>query len=138
MGQEKFRTRNSRNAGGKDSTNLQLGRQNKSGKEEFVGRAVHVGSKPINRRELPWKIRKLNSLLRLFRRIAKKRDPPLLDCQRWKQKYLWPERGEGEIKKKKKKRKKGGWIEDEEEGRRLPSTSGRRLGDDDVGRRRES
>lgn len=32
------------------SDNLQLGRQNKSGKEEFVGRAVYVGSKPINRR----------------------------------------------------------------------------------------
>lgn len=104
MGQE-FRTRNSRD--GFDEFTARYDKT-RAGRRSSLAARMYVGSKPINRRELPWKIRKLNSLLRLFRRIAK-RDP-----RRWKQKYLWPEWGGGREIKKKKKKKGGrcGWIED--------------------------
>lgn len=72
MGQ-KFCTRNSRD--GFDEFTARYDKT-RAGRRSSLAARMYVGSKPINRWELPWKIRKLNSLLRLFRRIAKK-DPPL-------------------------------------------------------------
>lgn len=133
MGQE-FRTRNSRD--GFDEFTARYDKT-RAGRRSSLAARMYVGSKPINRRELPWKIRKLNSLLRLFRRIAK-RDPP--STVETKIPLAWV-RGRERNKEEEEEEGWAVWMDRRqgvEEGRRLPSTSGRRLGGDDVGRRRES